>query len=190
MDERRTLQRLPLSFPCEIGRLNKETNQWEFSEELVCNIDGSGLLLETKKDLAVGEFIKLNLYKRSWQRYREGDVRLLCVLGFDDLYIKAKVVRACNSKVNERRRFGIEVKNVLFKWKFLTPKKILNERIAERRKGERRITEKGVLELIEYGAELGLENVILRSGKYYPSSTRHNTKDKRRLLDRRILLPV
>ena len=101
----------------------------------MCNINGRGLLLETKKDLAVGGFIKLNLYNRSWQRYREGYVRLLCVLGSDDLYIKAKVVRACNSKVNERRRFGIEVKNVLFKWKFLTPKKILNERKEERKKG-------------------------------------------------------
>ncbi len=69
MEERRIMQRLPLSFPCEIGRLNKEINQWGFSEELVCNIDGGGLLLETKKDLAVDEFIKLNLQKRNWIRW-------------------------------------------------------------------------------------------------------------------------
>ncbi len=125
MEERRIMQRLPLSFPCEIGRLNKEINQWGLSEELVCNIDGSGLLLETKKDLAVDEFIKLNLHKRSWFRYREGYVKLFCVLGFDDLYIKAKVVRACNSKVNGSRRFGIEFENILFKWKYYTSKKIL-----------------------------------------------------------------
>ena len=136
MDERRTLQRLPLSFPCEIGRLNKETNQWEFSEELVCNIDGSGLLLETKKDLAVGEFIKLNLPKRGWHRYWEGYVKLFCVLGFDDLYIKAKVVRACDSKVNGRGGFGIELENILFKWKYFTSIKILNERKEERKRGE------------------------------------------------------
>ena len=190
MEERRIMQRLPLSFPCEIGRLNKEINQWGFSEELVCNIDGSGLLLETKKDLAVNEFIKLNLHKRSWHRYREGYVKLFCVSGFDDLYIKAKVVRACNSKVNGRRRFGLEFENILFKWKYYTSKRILNERKEERRKGERRITEKGLLELIESAVELELKNVIFRSGTYYPSSTRHNTKDKRRLFDRRILLPV
>ncbi len=190
MEERRIMQRLPLSFPCEIGSLNKKFNQWEFSEELVCNIDGNGLLLETKKDLAVDEFIKLNLHMRSWHRYREGYVKLFCVLGFDDLYIKAKVVRACNSIVNGRKRFGIEFKNILFKWKYYTSKKILNERKEERRKGERRITEKGVLELIQNAVELGLKNVIFRSGTYCPSSTRHNTKSKRRRLDRRILLPV
>ncbi len=190
MEERRIMQRLPLNFPCEIGRLNKEINQWGFSEELVCNIDGSGLLLETKKDLAADEVIKLNLHKKSWLRYREGYVKLFCVSGFDDLYIKARVVRACNSKVNGRRRFGIEFENILFKWKYYTSKKILNERKEERRKGERRITEKGLLELIESAVELELKNVIFRSGTYYPSSTRHNTKDKRRLFDRRILLPV
>ncbi len=190
MEERRIMMRLPLNFPCEIGRLNKEINQWVFSEELVCNIDGSGLLLETKKDLTVDEFIKLNLHKRSWHRYRDGYVKLFCVSGFDDLHIKAKVVRACNSIVNGRRRFGIEVENILFKWKYYTSKKILNERKEERRTGERRITEKGLLELIESAVELELKNVIFRSGTYYPSSTRHNTKDKRRLFDRRILLPV
>jgi len=190
MEERRITQRLPLSFPCEIGRLNKETNQWEFSEELVCNIDGNGLLLEAKIDLAVDEFIKLNLHKRSWHRYREGYVRLLCVLGSDDLYIKAKVVRAGNSKVNGRRRFGIIVENVLFKWKYSTPKKILNEKIAERRKGDRRITEKGLLRLLETAVELEMENVTFRSGTYYPSLTRDNTKGERRLFDRRVLLPV
>ncbi len=131
MEERRIMQRLPLSFPCEIGRLNKEINQWGFSEELVCNIDGSGLLLETKEDLAVDESIKLNLHKRSWHRYREGYVKLFCVSGFDDLYIKAKVVRACNSKVNGRRRFGLEFENILFKWKYYTSKRILNERKEE-----------------------------------------------------------
>ena len=117
-------------------------------------------------------------------------MKLFCVLGFDDLYIKAKVVRACNSKLNGRRRFGIAFENTLFKWKYFTSKKILNERKEERRKGERRITEKGILELIESAVELGLENVIFRSGTYCPSSTRHNTKDKRRSFDRRILLPV
>ncbi len=190
MEERRIMQRLPLRFPCEIGRLNKEINQWEFSEELVCNIAGRGLLLETEKDLAVDGFIKLNLQKRSWHRYREGYVKLFCVLGFDDLYIKAKVVRAGNSEVNGRRSFGIEVENTLFKWKYYTSKKILNERKEERRKGERRITEKGLLELIQLAVELEKNNIIFRSGTYYPSSTRHNTKDKRRLFDRRILLPV
>ncbi len=182
MEERRIMQRLPLSFPCEIGRLNKEVNQWGFSEELVCNIDGSGLLLETKKDLAVDEFIKLNFHKRSWHRYRKGYVKLFCVLGSDDFYIKAKVVRACNSIVNGIRRFGIEFENILFKWKYYTSKKILNERKEERRKGERRITEKGILKLIQSAVELGLKNVIFRSGTYYPSSTRHNTKDKRKRL--------
>jgi hypothetical protein len=190
MEERRIMQRFPLSFPCEIGRLNKDINQWKFSEELVCNIDGRGLLLETNKDLAVDEFIKLNLHKRSWHRYREGYVKLFCISGFDDLYIKAKVVRTCNSNVDGKRRFGIKFENIMFKWKYYTSKKILNERKEERRKGERRITEKGVLELIEYAVELGLENIIFRSGKYYPSSTRHNTKGNRRLFDRRILLPV
>ncbi len=174
----------------KLGRLNRKINQWEFSEELVCNIDGSGLLLETRKDLAVDEFIKLNLHKRSWHRYREGYVRLFCIVGFDDLYINAKVVRACNSIVNGRRRFGIKVENILFKWKYYTSKKILNERKEESRKGVRRITENGLVELIESAVELGLKNVISRSGTYYPSSTRHNTKDKRRLFDRRILLPV
>jgi hypothetical protein len=190
MEERRTMQRLPLSFPCEIGRLNKKTNQWEFSEELVCNIDGKGLLLETKKDLAVDEVIKLNLQKRSWHRYREGYVRLLCVLGSDDLYIKARVVRAGNSEVNGRKRFGIEVENTLFKWKYYTLKTILDERKEERRKGERRITEKGLSEIIESAVKQEMENIIFRSGTYYPSSTRHSAKDKRRLFDRRILLPV
>ncbi len=136
MEERRIMQRFPLSFPCEIGRLNKEINQWGYSEELVCDIDGKGLLLETNKDLVVDEFIKLNLHKRSWHRYREGYVKLLCVLGFDDLYIKAKVVRACNSKRNGRRRFGIAFENTLFKWKYYTSKKILNERKEERERGE------------------------------------------------------
>jgi hypothetical protein len=117
-------------------------------------------------------------------------VKLFCVSGFDDLYIKARVVRACNSKVNGSRRFGIEFENILFKWKYYTSKKILNERKEKRRKGERRITENGLSELIESAVELGLKNVIFRSGTYYPSSTRHNTKDKRRLFDRRILLPV
>lgn len=190
MEERRSMQRFPLSFPCEIGRLNREINQWGFSEELVCNIDGSGLLLETKKHLTVGEIIKLNLHKESWQRFKEGYVKLFCVSGFDDLYIKAKVVRACNSKANGRRRFGIKFENILFKWKYYTSKKILNKRKEERRKGERRITEKGIVELIESCLELGLENIIFRSGKYHPSSTRHNTKGRRRLLHRRILLPV
>ncbi len=128
-------------------------------------------------------------------------MKLFCVSGFDDLYIKAKVVRACNSKVNGRRRFGIVFENILFKWKYYTSKKILNERKEERRTGERRITEKGLLELIESAVEPGLENIIFRSGTYleniifrsgtyYPSSTRNNTKGKRRLFDRRILLPV
>jgi hypothetical protein len=54
--------------------------------------------------------------------------------------------------------------------------------MEERRKGERRITEKGILELIESCLELGLKNIICRSGKYYPSSTRHNTNDRRRLI--------
>jgi len=138
----------------------------------------------------VDEFIKLNLHKRSWHRYREGYVRLLCVLVSDDLYLKAKVVRACNSKVNGRRRFGIEVENVLFKWKYLTSIKVQNERIAERRKGERRISEKGLLELIEFAVGLELKNIIFISETYYPSSTRDNTKGKRRLFDRRVLLPV
>ncbi len=190
MEDRRVMRRLPLSFPCEIGRLNREINQWEFSEELVCNIDGKGLLLETKKDLAVNEFIKLNLQKRSWHRYREGYVKLFCVLGFDDSYIKARVVRAGNSEDNERRRFGIEVENTLFKWKYYTLKTILDERKEERRKGERRITENGLLELIKFAVELELNNIIFRSETYYPSSTRHNTKGKRRLFDRRVLLPV
>ncbi len=110
MEERRIMQRLPLRFPCEIGRLNKDINQWEFSEELVCNIDGSGLLLETKKDLAVGEFIKLNLQKRSWHRYGKGYVIFFCVLGFDDLYIKAKVVRACKSKSMKKGDLGSRLK--------------------------------------------------------------------------------
>ncbi len=145
MEERRIMQRLPLSFPCEVGRLNREINQWEFSEELVCNIDGRGLLLETKKDLAVDEFIKLNLQKRSWHRYREGYVKLFCILFSDDLYIKARVVRADDSKVNGRRRFGIEVENTLFKWKYHSLKTISNERKEERRKGERRIEEKRVI---------------------------------------------
>ena len=190
MQEKRIMQRLLLDFPCEIGRFNKEIDQWEFSEELVCNIHGKGILLETKKDLAVDECIKLNLHKRGWHRYREGYVKLLCILGFDDLYIKAKVVRACHSKVNGVRRFGIELKNILFKWKYYTSKKILNERKEERRKGERRITEKGLLELIESAVELGLKNIISRSGMHYPSSTRYNTKRGRRLFDRRILIPV
>jgi hypothetical protein len=189
-EERRTMQRLSLSFPCEIGRLNKETNQWEFSEELVCNVEGNGLLLETKKDLAVGEFIKLNLSKRSWHRYREGYVKLFCVLGFDDLYIKAKVVRACNSKVIGKRRFGIEVENTLFKWKYYTSKKIQSERIAERRKRDRRIRGKGLSRLLEFAVEIEQENIIFKSGPYYPSSTRIFTNDKRRLFDRRNLLPV
>jgi hypothetical protein len=190
MEEKRIMQKLPLSFPCEIGRLNKVINQWGFSEEFVCDIDGSGLLLETSKDLAVGEFIKLNLHKRGWHRYKEGYVKLFCVSGFDDLYIKAKVVRAGNLEVNGRRRFEIEFENIFFKWKYYTSKKILNERKEERRRGERRITEKGILELIESCLELGLKNIIFRSGTYYPSSTRHNTKGDRRLFDRRILLPV
>ncbi len=54
--------------------------------------------------------------------------------------------------------------------------------MEERRKGERKITEKGLLEPIESAVELGLENIIFRSGTYYPSSTRHNTKDKRKRL--------
>jgi hypothetical protein len=54
--------------------------------------------------------------------------------------------------------------------------------MEERRKGERRITEKGILELIESCLELGLKNIIFRSGTYYPSSTRHNTNDRRRLI--------
>ncbi len=78
----------------------------------------------------------------------------------------------------------------LFQRKYYTLKIILNERKEERRKGERRITEKGLLELIEFAVELELNNIIFRSGTYYPSSTRHNTKGKRRLFDRRILLPV
>ncbi len=190
MEEKRIMQRLPLSFPCEIGRLNKEINQWKFSEELVCNIHGKGIFLETKKDLAVDECIKLNLRKRSWHRYREGYVKLLCILGFDDLYIKAKVVRACKSEVNGIRRFGLELTNILFKWKYYTSKKILNERKEERREGERRITEKGLLEHIESAVELGLRNIISRSGTYCPSSTRNNTKGTRRLFDRRALIPV
>ncbi len=190
MEERRTMQRLPLSFPCEIGRLNRDINQWEFSDELVCNINGSGLLLETRKDLAVDEFIKLNLHKSSWQRYKEGYVKLFCVLGFDDLYIKARVVSAGNSEVNGKMRFEIEFENIFFKWKYFTQKKILNERKVERRKGERRITDKGLVELIESAVELGVKNVISRSGTYYPSSTRNNSNGDRRLFDRRILLPV
>ncbi len=190
IEERRVMQRLSLSFPCEIGRLNKETNQWEFSEELVCNVEGNGLLLETKKDLAVGEFIKLNLSKRSWHRYREGYVKLFCVLGFDDLYIKAKVVRACNSKVIGKRRFGIEVENTLFKWKYYTSKKIQSERIAERRKRDRRIRGKGLSRLLGFAVETELNNIIFKPGPYYPSSTRIFTNDKRRLFDRRNLLPV
>ncbi len=189
-EEKRMMQRLPLSFPCEIGRLNKEINQWEFSEELVCNVEGSGLLLETKKDLAVGEFIKLNLHERRWHRYREGYVQLFCILGFDDLYIKAKVVRACDSKVIGKRRFGIEVENILFKWKYSTSKKIQNEMIAERRQRDRRIRERGLFRLLELAVELKLENVIFKSRTYYPSSTRIFINDKRRLFDRRNLLPV
>lgn len=54
--------------------------------------------------------------------------------------------------------------------------------MEERRKGERRITEKGILELIDLCLELGMKNIICRSGKYYPSSTRLNTKDRRRSL--------
>jgi len=184
------IQRLPLCFSCEIERLNKEINQWEFSEELVCNVEGNGLLLEAKKDLAVGEFIKLNLSKRRWHRYREGYVKLLCILGFDDLYIKAKVVRTCNSKINGKWRFGIELENILFKWKYSTSKKIQSEIIAERRKGDRRIKEKGLLRLLETAVELDLENVIISSGPYYQSLTRVFTNDKRRLFERRILLPV
>ncbi|MFQ5963242.1 MAG: hypothetical protein ACE5KZ_03050 [Candidatus Scalinduaceae bacterium] len=57
MEERRLMLRLPLSFPCGIGRLNKKINRWEFSDELVCEIDGSGLLLETQKDLAMKNVI-------------------------------------------------------------------------------------------------------------------------------------
>jgi len=189
-EEKRMMQRLPLSFPCEIGRLNKEINQWEFSEELVCNVEGSGLLLETTKDLAVGEFIKLNLSKRRWHRYRKGYVQLFCILGFDDLYIKAKVVRACDSKDNGKRRFGIELENILLKWKYSTSKKIQNEMIAERRKGDRRIRERGLCGLLETAVAQDLENVIFKSGTYYPSSTRVFTNDKRRLFERRILLPV
>ncbi len=136
------------------------------------------------------EFIKLGLHKRSWHRYREGYVKLFCVSGFDDLHIKARVVMACNSEVNGRLRFEIEFENIIFKWKYFTPKKILNERKEERRKGERRITDKGLVELIESAVELGLKNVISRSGTYYPSSTRNNTNGDRRLFDRRILLPV
>jgi CheY-like chemotaxis protein len=188
--EKRMMQRLPLSFPCEIGRLNKEINQWEFSEELVCNVAGSGLLLETTKDLTVGEFIKLNLSKRRWHRYREGYVQLFCILGFDDLYIKAKVVRACDSKVIGKRRFGIEVENILFKWKYSTSKKIQNEIIAERRQRDRRIRERGLCGLLETAVEQDLDNVIFKSGTYYPSSTRVFTNDKRSLFERRILLPV
>jgi hypothetical protein len=190
MEEKRIMQRLPLNFPCEIGKLNKEINQWEFSEELVCNIHGKGILLETNKDLAVDECIKLNLRKRSWHRYKEGYVKLLCILGFEDLYIKAKVVRTCKSEVNEIRRFGLKLKDILFKWKYYTSKRILNERKEERRKGERRITEKGLLEHIECAVELGLKNVIFRSGTYHPSSTRNNTKGTRRMFDRRVLIPV
>ena len=190
MDEKRIMQRFLLSFPCEIGRLNKEINQWKFSEELVCNIHGKGLLLETKKDLAVDESVKLNLHKRSWHKYREGYVKLLCVLGVDDLHIKARIVRACQSEAIGLRRFGLEYKNIMFKWKYYTSKRILDERKEERRKGERRSTEKGLLEHIECAVELGLENIIFRSGTYHPSSTRTNTKGTRRLFDRRILMPV
>ena len=190
MEEKRIMQRLLLRFPCETGRLNKEINQWEFSEELVCNIHGKGILLETKKDLAVDEYIKLNLRKKSWHSYREGYVKLLCVLGFDDLHIKARIVRACKSEVIGLRRFGLEYKNIMFKWKYYTSKIILNERKEERRKGERRSTEKGLLEHIESAVELGLKNIIFRSGTYHPTSTRTNTKGTRRLFDRRVLVPV
>ncbi len=62
--------------------------------------------------------------------------------------------------------------------------------MVKRRNGERRITDKGLEELIESAVELGMENIIFRSGKYYPSSTRNKDKDDRRLFDRRILLPV
>ncbi len=62
--------------------------------------------------------------------------------------------------------------------------------MVKRRNGERRITDKGLEELIESAVELGLKNVISRSGTYYPSSTRNNTNGDRRLFDRRILLPV
>lgn len=190
MEEKRIMQRLLLSFPCEIGRLNKEIDQWEFSEELVCNIHGKGILLETKKDLAVDECIKLHLHKRSWHRHREGYVKLICILGFDDLHINAKVVRICNSEVNGVRRFGLKLKNILFNWKYYTSEKILNKRKEERRQEERRITEKGLLELIESAIELGLKNIIFRSGTYHPLSTRHNTKRKRRWFNRRVLIPV
>jgi len=54
------------------------------------------------------------------------------------------------------------------------------------KKGERRITEKGLLALIESAVELEMENVIFRSGTYCPSLTRDNTKDKRKLFDRRV----
>ncbi|MGR3301021.1 MAG: hypothetical protein ACUZ8I_00815 [Candidatus Scalindua sp.] len=78
----------------------------------------------------------------------------------------------------------------MFKRKHYTSIKILNKRNEERRKEERRITEKELLELIEPTIELGLENIISRSGTYYASSTRHNTKSERRLFDRRVLVPV
>jgi hypothetical protein len=101
-----------------------------------------------------------------------------------------KVVSACKSEVNGIRRFGLKLKNILFKWKYYTSKKILNERKEERRKGERRNTEEGLLELIESAVELGIRNVIFRSGTYHPSSTRNNTKSTRRLFNRRVLVPV
>ncbi|MCP5007826.1 MAG: hypothetical protein GY941_28400 [Planctomycetes bacterium] len=187
MNKRSHTLRLPMGIPCEAGKFDKETDKWTYSESLIHKVDKDYLILQTQQTLEVDESIRLILFTSTCNNSGSGYTEPEIATERDDQYIEATVVRHCNTLTDMYPGYGVMVSNRSVADNHHTHGKAVERRKGVRRKGERRITDRKIIELIELASEIGMDNVVYRSGCYAPKSTRQASTDRRILLDRRDL---
>ncbi len=186
MEKRSNATRLSLGIPCKIRKFNKRGGNWCYSEGLIRKILRGYLLLETDQELELDESIRIKLMIRRYYGFENCHVNPLSLSGVDNKYIEATVIRRGNPTINEEPSYGVRISNQSFKRGFHKRSTIVEQRKEERREAERRITDREIVELIELASEMGMDNVVFRSGHYVPKSTRQRQSDRRELLDRRL----
>ncbi|GJQ58557.1 MAG: hypothetical protein D8M57_09195 [Candidatus Scalindua sp. AMX11] len=186
MEKRSRTIRFSLGIPCEIGKFNRETGNWICSEGLIRKVDGQYLILETEQKLKLDEGVRLTILNRRWDSFNKGDKKPQGFYGRDQLSLDANVVRYGKQPTDEQSGYCVKVSTESFTGTYYSQDQLVERRNEERRKGERRITDNEIVEFIELASEIGMENVVFRSGYYVPKSTRQPSAERRAFMDRRV----